>query len=213
MAAWFRQRYPDKANGAWASSAPLLAQLDFTEYMQVVSWAMGHVGGDACSNRVQQAFAQIESELASRNVAKLRDTFNLCEDILIDDELDVWNFVSTIAYEFAGVVQYHWTGDIEGVCAVLTSPDYSDALTALAAWIKTIYGSYCVDAGYQSMIDYYRDPSWSAGSTYFAMRQWFYQTCNEFGWYQTAADGTTIFGSKMPLKLSTQMCTDLYDDL
>lgn len=212
MAAWFRQRYPDKANGAWASSAPLLAQLDFPEYMQTVSWAMGDVGGAECSSRIEEAFAEIEAAIARRDVASMTAKFNLCEDIRIDDDLDVWNFVSAIAYEFAGLVQYHWTGDIEGVCDVLTDSSL-DALSALAKWIGQIYGGYCMDAGYQSMIDFYKDPSWTSPSTQYAMRQWFYQTCNEFGWYQTAADGSTqIFGSSMPLQLSLQMCKDLYDD-
>ena len=29
MVAWFMKLYPDKANAAWASSAPLLAKMDF----------------------------------------------------------------------------------------------------------------------------------------------------------------------------------------
>jgi thymus-specific serine protease len=29
MVSWFRQRYPELANGAWASSGPLHAQVDF----------------------------------------------------------------------------------------------------------------------------------------------------------------------------------------
>lgn len=174
MAAWFRQRYPDKANGAWASSAPLLAQLDFPEYMQTVSWAMGHVGGVDCSNRIAEAFAEIEVAIANRDVAHLGSTFNLCEDLQIDNDLDVWNFVSDIAYEFAGLVQYHWTGDIEGVCEVLTDTSL-EALPALGKWIKQMYGGYCMDSTYQSMIDYFKDPSWSAPSTLGAMRQWFYQ--------------------------------------
>lgn len=30
MVAWFRQKYPHLLDGGWASSAPLLAKLDFT---------------------------------------------------------------------------------------------------------------------------------------------------------------------------------------
>lgn len=42
------------------------------------------------------------------------------------------------------------------------------------------------------------------------MRQWIYQTCNEYGWYQTSGSAAQPFGTKFPVTFYTTMCADLY---
>lgn len=42
------------------------------------------------------------------------------------------------------------------------------------------------------------------------MRQWIFQTCNEFGWYQTSGSRDQPFGTKFPVTLYTTMCGDIY---
>lgn len=49
-------------------------------------------------------------------------------------------------------------------------------------------------------------------SALFIVRQWIYQTCNEFGWYQTSSSRQQPFGTKFPVDLYTQMCKDIYGD-
>lgn len=44
------------------------------------------------------------------------------------------------------------------------------------------------------------------------MRQWIYQTCNEYGWYQTSGSANQPFGTKFPVALYTTMCYDAYGD-
>ena len=43
-------------------------------------------------------------------------------------------------------------------------------------------------------------------------RQWYYQTCNEFGWYQTSNQPGEEFGGDniAPLELSENYCQDAY---
>jgi hypothetical protein len=43
-------------------------------------------------------------------------------------------------------------------------------------------------------------------------RQWLYQTCNEFGWYQTSDDfnGKASGFLDMPLSFSLQQCADIF---
>lgn len=40
--------------------------------------------------------------------------------------------------------------------------------------------------------------------------QWTYQTCNEFGFYQTSDDKQRIFGDRFPLVFFVKQCTDFY---
>ena len=41
-------------------------------------------------------------------------------------------------------------------------------------------------------------------------RQWFYQTCTEFGYYQTSDSDNQPFGNMFPLKFSVQQCEDIF---
>lgn len=42
------------------------------------------------------------------------------------------------------------------------------------------------------------------------MIQWTYQTCNEFGFYQTSNDKEKLFGDRFPLVFFVKQCTDIY---
>ena len=41
-------------------------------------------------------------------------------------------------------------------------------------------------------------------------RQWFYQTCTEFGYYQTTDSNDQPFGNMFPLSFSLQQCQDIF---
>uniref|UniRef100_A0A914Q6U9 Uncharacterized protein n=1 Tax=Panagrolaimus davidi TaxID=227884 RepID=A0A914Q6U9_9BILA len=43
-----------------------------------------------------------------------------------------------------------------------------------------------------------------------AMRSWFWQTCNEFGFYATTDSGNSFFGSKIPLNYYIDLCMDVF---
>ncbi|XP_001868269.2 putative serine protease K12H4.7 [Culex quinquefasciatus] len=211
MVVWFRQKYPHLVNGVWASSAPLLAKLDFTEYKEVVSESIRLVGGDACADRVQRGVAEVEDLIKQGSYDQVAQAFNLCADTDLSNKRDRQGFLSSISDTFAGVVQYHWSGDIEGVCKVINDPNYNTDMEALAGWFT--YGSTrCLDASYESMISYYRNTDWTHGANTGSMRPWLYQTCAEYGWYQTSGSENQIFGSGFPVDLYIQWCADLYDN-
>ena len=44
----------------------------------------------------------------------------------------------------------------------------------------------------------------------FVARQWFYQTCSEFGFYQTSDSDNQPFGKMFPLNFSVQQCEDVF---
>lgn len=45
------------------------------------------------------------------------------------------------------------------------------------------------------------------------MRQWIYQTCTQFGFFQTTTSQKQPFGNTFPLQLYLRFCLDLYNGL
>lgn len=45
-----------------------------------------------------------------------------------------------------------------------------------------------------------------------SVRQWWYQTCTEFGWYQVSAASNPAFGDRMPIDYFLNLCKDLYGE-
>ncbi|XP_049548662.1 putative serine protease K12H4.7 [Anopheles darlingi] len=209
MVAWFRQKYPHLVNGAWASSAPVFAKMEFTEYKEIVSESIRLVGGSNCANRIERGVQQVEELIANRQYAQVADKFRLCSDVDLSKPLDVMNFFSSISDEFAGVVQYHSAGDIEGVCEVIES--VPNEMEALAKFITSSLGGGCNSYGYKAMVDFYKNVAWNHGAAQSSMRQWLYQTCAEYGWYQISGSSNQIFGSSFPVELFVELCGDLYD--
>ena len=41
-------------------------------------------------------------------------------------------------------------------------------------------------------------------------RQWLYQTCTEFGWYQSSDLPDRFWGDIIPVSLFEDMCTDIF---
>lgn len=107
MATWFRQKYPHMVVGAWASSAPLLAQVDFKEYKEIVAQSIALVGGQQCLDDIGSYFKQTEKLVSTKQAVKLRRLFNLCDDFDPYNVHNVWNLFSEISDVFASVVQRH----------------------------------------------------------------------------------------------------------
>lgn len=67
----------------------------------------------------------------------------------------------------------------------------------------------CLDYKYDKMVNDMRNTSWSSQVAE-GMRQWTYQTCTEFGFYQTSNDKNLMFGDRFPVEFFIQQCEDIY---
>ena len=63
-------------------------------------------------------------------------------------------------------------------------------------------GMECLDYTYQSFLDYLGHTEYGATGGF---RQWIYQTCTEFGWYQSSDQPGHPYGSKFPLEFSIKV--------
>jgi len=209
LAALLRMEYPSLVHAAVASSAPMKAQLDFAEYNEVVaaSLASQDVGGsDQCRNNVKHAFELLDQKLVSNPdaVAKL---FKSCKSLT--NPLDQQQFLSTIMSEVQLTVQYnnmHTSPSISSMCATMEVGD--DLLANLAA--TTVDSHDCVDYSYTTGLKQLQNIKTNVSSDQpVGERQWVFQTCTQFGFYQTCGDGC-IFSHRTDLKFNMDRCQAVF---
>ncbi|XP_075144690.1 putative serine protease F56F10.1 [Haematobia irritans] len=208
MVTWFKKLYPDLAVGCWASSAPLLAKKDFVEYKEITGESLRLLGGESCYDRIQKAVAELESMISNNRSAEMKRLLKICDNFNESSDMDVWTLFSQISDIFAGIVQNHSNNTIQKACNNIMEGDdnVSGLLNFLAPYFKS--NKNCTEFSYDEMVKAYNYTSYDKGM----YRQWFYQTCNEYGWYQSSGSKNQPFGSKFPAKLYTQLCYDEFGD-
>ncbi|XP_049827751.1 putative serine protease K12H4.7 [Schistocerca gregaria] len=211
LAAWARLRYPDIIDGAVASSGPVLAQANFLEYLEVVTESMQTFDSE-CVSAVAEATQEFEQLLQSDGgVSAISELFGLCSPLDVSQEYDVAGLTSFAVNLFSGAAQYNsvsriGSSTVEQYCEELRSASGNSALERLTNFLGFDDASSCVDPDYEASIEYYQSTEWSADIT----RQWLWQTCTEFGYYQTTDSANQPFGNRMTLSYFTDMCALLY---
>jgi len=170
LAAYYRQKFPDLAVGALASSGPVQARANFEEYDRHVAV----VAGPECLASIKKVVVQVESALAKPEaLTAIKKRF--AAEALVQD-LDFVYFVADMA---ALAIQY---GYRDRFCELLKG---ENPLEGYAKFTHEIYASWGINAlsgsaqGAVSLDpkDYEAD---------FGIRQWFYQSCTEYGYWQNA---------------------------
>jgi pimeloyl-ACP methyl ester carboxylesterase len=204
LAAWARAKYPNLFHGAFATSAPLQAQLEFHQYFDVVARSVG----PQCAANLKASTRELEYMLQTDRVS-LQQMFQLCSPIVTDH--DVANFVETLTGPIANIVQYNEDNnayemyDIPHMCARLESaPTLLRGLISIWSDAQNFANNTaCTDISYDNMIAEMQATS--------DARSWTYQTCAEFGWFQNAiADGLQPFSTRISLDFYTQQCNDIF---
>lgn len=138
----------------------------------------------------------------------------------IENDLDIANFFENVAGNFAGVVQYnkdnspHATITIDDVCDVMLNTTIGAPVARLAAVNSMLLEQseeMCLDYKYDKMIKEIQDVGWTSDAAK-GMRQWTWQTCNEFGFYQTSEKPTDTFGDRFKLDFFIKQCMDIYGE-
>jgi len=224
LAAWFRLKYPHLVDIAVSSSAPLIAQLDFKEYLGVVDAAINR-SDSTCHSQIRSAVTSIE-QLLKRRVGwqLIRKTFNLCDEFSGNSKNDVANLFETLAGNFMDIVQYNKDNrafegsstaniSIDTLCNIMTTKETNltplERYAQVNALLLNATKQNCSDIKYSKMIKNLQDPSWNS-SVAGGERQWLFQTCTEFGFYQTSDLNGEPFGSYFPLDFSVRQCSDIY---
>jgi len=144
---------------------------------------------------------------------QLESDFNTCSSI--KNELDLGILYSDLMGNVQGVVQYNRESstaiNVTDICEVMTATgDAYAQFVKLSATFREIYNVPCEDANWNDVIEYLsaieKDPTNSA-------RPWTYQTCDEFGYYQTTDSVNQPFTpwKELNLNFSRAMCEGAFD--
>lgn len=171
LSAYYRLKFPYLVQGALASSAPVMAKENFIEYDAHVT----QVAGPQCANQMRQVVREVEYAQANpEQFGKMKALFDASA---VNDPVD---FLYLIADTGAAAIQY---GMRDEFCNALAKK--SDPLMAYADFAKTLYqrmGVNAVELTAQGAMS--EDPA--AYNKGIGMRQWYYQSCKEYGYWQNA---------------------------
>jgi len=226
LAGWFRLFYPHLVSASVASSAPFEAMLNFQGYKNVMASSISdtQVGGSQeCLGAVQNAFAALGQTFKTADGRqKTATAFSVCGNPsqALEDERAQALLAEALTDLFP--IQSNdpaCTDDgcnIAKVCGdyLLNPSKGPDPLTRLLAMYKSLMlgDEQCLDFSWASYVDGYRNES--AALPLSGDRSWLWQTCTEFGFYQTCDPGTQCPFTSDPhlstVKFNTDLCEELF---
>lgn len=196
LSAYYRLIYPNRVSGALASSAPVEPKVSFHEYDEDVTEA----AGPECSQTIRSVVAEVEKTLEDPiELAKMKRLFGAQD---IRDNID---FLYTLADSASIAIQY---GKKDEFCEALRDSDpikgYARASKAMFNW----FGITPLQDSFQGA-ESTRASDHSQGV---GMRQWIWQTCTEYGYFQVASPNPkhSTRSSLINLEHHNKMCAKLF---
>ncbi|XP_059574149.1 thymus-specific serine protease [Alligator mississippiensis] len=216
LAAWLRVKFPHLIFAAVASSAPVRAQLDFAAYNQVVAASLSDplVGGSTdCRAAVAAAFAVLDERLRGGRLAELAQDFGVCGGVLGPD--DGAELAASAADVFMAAAQYNSEAlpgaHVAPVCALMTDAARGDPYRRLVALNRDVLrhtGQNCTMASRAGAVAELRGVGLQLVGP--GERQWLFQTCTEFGYYQTCEDAACPFSRAVTLRRELKLCAEVF---
>ena len=195
LSAYYRLKHPELVTGSLASSAPVYMKPEFREYDAHVAKVINR---SSCGENVRRTVNLIEQKLKTpAGAQELRVLFK-ATDIKLDSD-----FMYVVADMLAAAIQY---GRDKVFCDALASAvDPIEGYAKGGLQVLTALGARPVEISMQAAERVEVTPK-----DYF--RQWMWQSCSEFGWFQVAnGSGTeTARSSQVDLKYHADVCQRLY---
>ncbi|XP_006861989.1 PREDICTED: putative serine protease K12H4.7-like [Chrysochloris asiatica] len=238
LAVWSRIKHPKLFAAAVGSSAPIKAKLDFYEYFETIHRTLKK-HKRMCSVGVKKALTVIVKMLKTpQNYSKLEDDFKLCKPLKISSVMDRTFFLDALIKMVAYVVQNNGDNKlikveqngitIDGFCDVMTNRSLGSSYYRYAKFENMMLknrNQTCLCGNYNDYLEVMVDSSLRKqnlkegimllgknGNFPFGIekkRQWLYQCCTEFGFFQTM-DLKNKHNSNLPLRYFIKQCSDVF---
>lgn len=194
LAAFYREKHPELVVGALASSAPVLMKNSFNEYDAHVAKIINKT---SCGDTVREAVKAIEEKMRTPEGALEVKKLFKATDVKNDKD-----FLYVVADMLAAAVQY---GRDKVFCnALAANSDLVQGYATGGLSVLQAMGStpFEISLAVAERIQVTPDDN---------MRQWMWQSCREFGWFQVANTGkSTSRSSQIDLQYHNEVCMRLY---
>lgn len=223
ISAWSRLLFPELIWASVSNSSPVQAKLNMNEYNEYVGKVLADVavgGSQECLNAVVEGHSKIGELLATaEGQDELQKSFNVCPIDGLDNPLSVERNAQLFAGD--GVIyvpaQENDPSCTSELCNVgkicdslLNGGDSSETSMDKLVRVAGLQNSGdCVTTDWGSQISMLQTLAATAGGT----RSWLYQTCNEFGFYQTCESESSCPYAKgfHPLNQDLEMCQRVFN--
>ncbi|EED91934.1 serine protease, partial [Thalassiosira pseudonana CCMP1335] len=203
LSAWARLLHPETIHGAVANSAPVQPQLDFYQYYDHVALDLvdERVGGsEECKRIFVEAHEQVVAVFDEVNpLEEVATLFNVCggADMLRASRRNMEAFVgdglirvpsqsNDPSFEGAEKISLNFVICNTIIEEHMSNPNHS-SMEILANLKKIQNGLLCEEVDYNELIEFMTTRTDENANDL----AWLYQTCNEFGFYQTCNVGST----------------------
>jgi hypothetical protein len=200
LSAWARLKYPHLFQGSLAASAPVHAQTDFPEYFEVVTTSIG----PECTKAMAAGTSAIEHLLTfATGRDQLQHYFKPALPSIRTTTLPhSWTISPALSAAWFNI-----TETIATTCPRIWKPSatflsFSDTVQAWVNLTNLFSGGICMEVSYSQTIKDLQ-PS-SAG------RSWTYQTCTEYGYFQTGELDQQPFSKRITLDYFLKTCKDAF---
>jgi serine protease 16 len=226
LAAWARLKFPHLIAGAISNSAPIQAKLDFAAYNNHVARDLAHAGTIGGSEECLQLFVQGHDELIASILRSdddsqdntIAEQFELCNATSLLDPANVRLFLGDGVFDLTA--QSNDPSCTEPLCNIgavckaalqyyhtntTTSTKQQRAMETLAWLVRQQRDGECLVLDWQETLAELADPTFPKEGGW---RSWLWQTCTEFGFYQTCqVNSTCPYGKGWhPLSQDLEIC-------
>ncbi|XP_064143460.1 putative serine protease K12H4.7 [Loxodonta africana] len=221
LAVWSRIKHPDLFAAAVGSSAPIQAKANFYEYLEVVQRSLT-THNNKCFQAVKEAFDEITKMLRLRKYySKLEYDFRLCKPLKLYSAMDKAYLVEhlIIPVEIAVQLNRNEKNDkgekvsfsMDEICDMMANTSLGSPYYRYVGIIHFIFKTKhlpCFAAHYRKKLEFLLDSSFNHHNPTKG-RQFFYQSCTEFGFFQTTDSKNQPF-TGLPLRYFLQQCSDFF---
>jgi Serine carboxypeptidase S28 len=192
LAAWVRTMFPTLIAGSVASSAPVEANTDFTQYERIGRRA-GRSVNASCMDRIDPAIDLVNEMMTTdEGRAKLDAVLQPC--VSLSDPMARGTLLYLGMPDVGGAMQYYltWSAgrqqDFDSLCDTFADADTSNPLLAMRHFFNAS-GLYIdrPDSDEQCLYNYFAGAYWYNLNTTVSddsYRPWLWQKCSAFGYFR-----------------------------